>query len=82
MMRLGLTCRLLLNVLPEALGALIALYAHSVYLQSLAWGSSAFDQFGVALGKQLAGQLRPALQGETCAETPITHAIIGPMIRD
>jgi len=67
---------------PEALGALIALYEHSVYLQSVAWGINAFDQFGVELGKQLAGQLLPALQGETCAEDPITHAIIGSIIRD
>jgi len=61
---------------PEALGALIALYEHSVYLQSIAWGINAFDQFGVELGKQLAGQLLPALQGQTHAEDPVTCALV------
>ena len=49
---------------PQALGALIAMYEHAVYVQSLVWGINAFDQFGVELGKQLANQLLPALQGE------------------
>ena len=49
---------------PHALGALVAMYEHAVYVQSLMWGINAFDQFGVELGKQLANQLLPALQGE------------------
>ncbi len=49
---------------PHALGALVAMYEHAVYVQSLVWGINAFDQFGVELGKQLANQLLPALQGE------------------
>lgn len=48
----------------HSLGMLIALYEHSVYLQSVLWGINAFDQFGVELGKQLAGGLLPALQGQ------------------
>ncbi len=48
---------------PRALGALVAMYEHAVYVQSLVWGINAFDQFGVELGKQLANQLLPALQG-------------------
>jgi len=64
---------------PESLGALIALYEHSVYLQSVAWDINAFDQFGVELGKQLAGQLLPALQGQTRAEDPVTRAIVESM---
>jgi len=68
---------LLLDALtPEALGALIALYEHSVYLQAVAWGINAFDQFGVELGKQLAGQLLPALEGRANAEDPVTRAIL------
>lgn len=56
---------ILLDVLtPHALGALVAMYEHAVYVQSLVWGINAFDQFGVELGKQLANQLLPALQGE------------------
>jgi len=39
---------------PHSLGALIALYEHSVFTQSVIWGIDAFDQWGVELGKQLA----------------------------
>lgn len=38
---------------PKTLGALIALYEHKVYVQSVIWGVNAFDQWGVELGKQL-----------------------------
>jgi glucose-6-phosphate isomerase len=47
---------------PSTLGALVALYEHKVYVQSVLWGINAFDQFGVELGKKIAtevlGQLR------------------------
>ena len=62
---------------PEALGMLIALYEHSVYVQSLVWGINAFDQFGVELGKQVASALLPALAGEREATDPVTRAFIG-----
>ena len=39
-----------------ALGALLALYEHKVYIQSLLWGINAFDQFGVELGKKNCGR--------------------------
>lgn len=68
---------LLLDALtPESLGALIALYEHSVYLQSVLWGINAFDQFGVELGKQVAGKLLPALQGQGEADDPVTRALL------
>lgn len=68
---------LLLDALtPESLGALIALYEHSVYLQSVLWGINAFDQFGVELGKQVANKLLPALQGQGEAEDPVTRALL------
>jgi glucose-6-phosphate isomerase len=68
---------LLLDVLtPESLGALIALYEHSVYLQSVLWGINAFDQFGVELGKQVANKLLPALQGDIEADDPVTRALL------
>ncbi len=38
---------------PKTLGALIALYEHKVYVQSVLWQINAFDQWGVELGKQL-----------------------------
>jgi glucose-6-phosphate isomerase len=55
----------LMNALtPESVGALIALYEHKVFTQSLIWGVNAFDQFGVELGKRLcsgfsSGELQP-----------------------
>ena len=38
----------------ETLGALIALYEHKVFVQSVLWDINPFDQFGVELGKRLA----------------------------
>jgi len=40
---------------PETLGACIALYEHKIYVLATLWGINAFDQWGVELGKQLAG---------------------------
>lgn len=42
---------------PETLGALIALYEHKVFVQSVIWNINPFDQWGVELGKQLAGHI-------------------------
>ncbi|AKC87602.1 glucose-6-phosphate isomerase [Pseudoxanthomonas suwonensis] len=61
---------------PQSLGALLALYEHSVYVQSVVWGINAFDQFGVELGKQVANTLLPALRGETGAADPVTAELI------
>jgi len=49
---------------PFALGRLIALYEHKVFVQGVIWGINSFDQWGVELGKQLAGELLPILKGE------------------
>lgn len=46
---------------PRTLGALIALYEHKVYVESVIWGTNAFDQWGVELGKQLADRILPEL---------------------
>lgn len=48
---------------PESLGSLIALYEHSVFVQGVIWGIDSFDQWGVELGKELAGLLAPAMSG-------------------
>ena len=61
---------------PQSLGALLAMYEHSVYVQSVLWGINAFDQFGVELGKQVASTLLPALRGESKASDPVTAALI------
>jgi glucose-6-phosphate isomerase len=68
---------LLLDALtPQSLGMLIALYEHSVFLQSVLWGINAFDQFGVELGKQVANRLLPALRGEREADDPVTRELL------
>jgi len=68
---------LLLDALtPETLGMLVAMYEHSIYLQAVAWGINAFDQFGVELGKQVANRLLPALEGKAEAEDAVTKALL------
>lgn len=68
---------LLLDALtPESLGMLVALYEHSVYLQSVLWGINAFDQFGVELGKQVASRLLPALNGDVDADDAVTRELM------
>ncbi|RZT91915.1 glucose-6-phosphate isomerase [Rivibacter subsaxonicus] len=47
---------------PPALGALIALYEHKVFVQSVVWNVNAFDQFGVELGKVVARRIDDALR--------------------
>ena len=49
---------------PHALGALIALYEHKVFVQGVIWGVNSFDQWGVELGKQLAGKILKGFAGE------------------
>ena len=51
------------DLTPYALGMLIALYEHKVFVQGLVWGVNSFDQWGVELGKELAKSLQPALAG-------------------
>jgi len=46
---------------PATLGKLIALYEHKVFVESVIWGINAFDQWGVELGKKLAGELAGAV---------------------
>jgi glucose-6-phosphate isomerase len=47
---------------PHTLGMLIALYEHKVFVQSVLWNINPFDQWGVELGKQLAGRILPELR--------------------
>jgi glucose-6-phosphate isomerase len=46
---------------PRALGRLIALYEHKVFVQSVVWDVNAFDQWGVELGKELCSRLAPVV---------------------
>jgi glucose-6-phosphate isomerase len=49
---------------PRVLGALVALYEHSVFTQGVVWGIDSFDQWGVELGKALAQRIIPELKSE------------------
>ncbi|MFG0289157.1 MAG: glucose-6-phosphate isomerase [Rhodopirellula sp. JB044] len=53
---------------PAMLGKLVALYEHSVYVQSVIWNIDAFDQWGVELGKVLAKAIIPELSSEHSEE--------------
>ena len=46
---------------PATLGALVALYEHKVFVQSVVWGINPFDQWGVELGKRMAARMQVAL---------------------
>ena len=50
---------------PATLGRLIALYEHRVFVEAQLFGINAFDQWGVELGKELAGNLVPVVTGQT-----------------
>ena len=49
---------------PSVLGQLVALYEHTVFVEGAVWGIDSFDQWGVELGKVMAGQLGPVLSAE------------------
>jgi glucose-6-phosphate isomerase len=53
---------------PRTLGSLIAIYEHKIFTQGIIWNIYSFDQWGVELGKVLAGKILPEL-GKT---TPVT----------
>ncbi len=48
---------------PHTLGMIIALYEHKVFVQGAIWGINSFDQWGVELGKTLAKELLPMIEG-------------------
>ncbi len=53
---------------PYALGRLIALYEHRVFVEGVLFGINSFDQWGVELGKELATGLLPVVQGKVSAD--------------
>jgi len=66
------TNTLLCDILtPRLLGALVALYEHSVFVQGTIWDIDSFDQWGVELGKQLAQRIIPELTSS--AEPELSH---------
>ena len=52
------------EITPETLGALIAMYEHKIFVQGVIWNIYSFDQWGVELGKQLAGRIIPELKSD------------------
>ncbi len=70
---------LLKKLTPHALGMLLALYEHKVFVQNTIWGVNAFDQPGVELGKQLATRILPELDGKDQAGSrdASTNGLIG-----
>ncbi|MFE1664465.1 glucose-6-phosphate isomerase [Microbacterium sp. P02] len=55
------------SLTPRVLGELVALYEHITFTQGTIWGINSFDQWGVELGKQLALQIAPAIEGDADA---------------
>ena len=49
---------------PRTLGALVAMYEHKIFVQGVIWNIYSFDQWGVELGKQLAGKILKELQND------------------
>ncbi len=67
---------------PAALGALVALYEHSVFVQGVIWGIDSFDQWGVELGKKVAmGILGQITDGVTADVDASTQASIERFLR-
>jgi glucose-6-phosphate isomerase len=63
---------------PFALGRLIALYEHKIFVQGIIWDINSFDQWGVELGKQLAKAILPELSGwsEVASHDSSTNGLI------
>lgn len=63
---------------PQTLGSLIALYEHKVFVQSVIWNINPFDQWGVELGKQLAGRILTELEpvGSVTSHDTSTNGLI------
>ncbi|AKT50176.1 glucose-6-phosphate isomerase [Arsenicicoccus sp. oral taxon 190] len=67
------------SLTPSTLGQLIALYEHITFVQGVVWGIDSFDQWGVELGKKLAKEVGPAIEGDQEAlaqQDPSTRALI------
>jgi len=55
---------LIKKITPRTLGSLIAIYEHKIFAQGIIWNIFSFDQWGVELGKQLAGRILPELEDD------------------
>ncbi|GAB2695570.1 glucose-6-phosphate isomerase [Mucilaginibacter koreensis] len=66
------------KITPRTLGSLIAMYEHKIFTQGIIWNIYSFDQWGVELGKQLAGKILPELRtaDEVTAHDGSTNGLI------
>jgi glucose-6-phosphate isomerase len=69
---------LIKEITPFSLGELIALYEHKIFVEGVIWDIYTFDQWGVELGKQLAGKILPELQNadEVSSHDSSTNGLI------
>ena len=69
---------LIKELTPYTLGQLIALYEHKIFVQGIVWNINSFDQWGVELGKQLAGKILPELEaaGTVSSHDSSTNGLI------
>ncbi|MGB2959533.1 MAG: glucose-6-phosphate isomerase [Bacteroidota bacterium] len=63
---------------PRALGSLIAMYEHKIFVQGIVWEINSYDQWGVELGKELARAILPELteKGEVTTHDSSTRGLI------
>jgi len=66
------------KITPHTLGSLIAMYEHKIFVQGIIWNIYSFDQWGVELGKQLAGKILPELRtdGKVSSHDSSTNGLI------
>lgn len=64
---------------PEILGKLVACYEHKICVQGVVWNIFSYDQWGVELGKQLAKNILPVLNGNSPALNTHDNSTIGLM---
>lgn len=66
------------KITPYTLGSLIAMYEHKIFVQGIIWNIYSFDQWGVELGKQLAGKILPELRNndEVSSHDSSTNGLI------
>ena len=72
---------LLDRINPHNLGALIALYEHKIFVQSVIWNINAFDQWGVELGKQLLPDILDQVQHDKASTDSATTGLIQHLVK-
>ncbi len=72
---------LLDELTPKNLGALIALYEHKVFVQGVIWNINSFDQWGVQLGKRIAGEISERIDAHSQDFDASTQGLLA-LVRD